>query len=69
MKYSGNGTKTSRFANELDQADADRRGRPKPPQDVIDAIAEFKLDGGFNTDRDNLCPVCNLFMPVNGRCC
>jgi hypothetical protein len=42
--------------------------RPMPKQEVLDALADFALDGGYNTRRGNVCPNCYVAKSVNGTC-
>lgn len=40
----------------------------KPPQWLLDKIADEKLSGGFVTKRRNLCPTCHQYRSRNGMC-
>lgn len=39
-----------------------------PSSAVLDAMAEQKLTGGFDTKRRNLCVRCNQYKSANGTC-
>ena len=38
------------------------------PWNEVDRQADRRLDGGFNTSKNNLCPDCNEYRSVNGLC-
>jgi hypothetical protein len=45
-----------------------RAQRSSPGKDVLDAIADEKLSGGWNVTKKNVCPECNEAKSVNGTC-
>lgn len=40
----------------------------KPPQWLLDKLAEEQLTGKFNTAKANKCPVCNTYRSAQGGC-
>jgi hypothetical protein len=47
-----------------------RAGLPKPPNWVLDRLADRALDGGYKIGkgRKNVCPLCFTTRSVNGTC-
>lgn len=43
-------------------------GVRKPPNWVLDKIADEAITGKYNTKRSNLCQGCNTFKSVSGTC-
>ena len=42
--------------------------RRKPPEWLLDKIAQEKLMGGYRRKRNKLCPNCNVLMSNVGSC-
>jgi hypothetical protein len=44
------------------------KNRRKPPQWLLDKIADEKFSGGFELKRKNLCRECFEYKSANGSC-
>ena len=55
-------------AQSMNYEDCPCDDRARPPSWVLDAAADLKFSGGYNTSRSNMCSTCFTVRSANGSC-